>query len=99
FIIKTDHQALTWLLKNKEISQRLVRLNLFLQEYNYEVNYIEGKNNILADSASRYSFLLLDRPEQEFSDDEKKSIIGKAHEDSGHSCKEVTYIHLIKKYH
>ncbi|KAG0439465.1 Retrovirus-related Pol polyprotein from transposon [Dictyocoela muelleri] len=43
FIIKTDHQALTWLLKNKEISQRLVRWNLFLQEYNYEVNYIKGK--------------------------------------------------------
>ncbi|KAG0442381.1 Retrovirus-related Pol polyprotein from transposon 17.6 [Dictyocoela muelleri] len=51
FYLKTDHQALTWLIKNKEYRQRLMRWNLFLQEFNYEINYIKGKNNILADSA------------------------------------------------
>ncbi|KAG0432449.1 Retrovirus-related Pol polyprotein from transposon 17.6 [Dictyocoela muelleri] len=94
FIIMTDHQALLWLSKNMDISQRLIRWIFFLQEFIYEINYIRGKQNILADSASRYSFTLRELTDQDLSSNEKISIIGKAHEDTGHSCKEVTNIHL-----
>ncbi|KAG0435558.1 Retrovirus-related Pol polyprotein from transposon 17.6 [Dictyocoela muelleri] len=99
FYLKTDHQSLVWLTKNKDISQRLIRWNLFLQEFDYKINYIKSKNNILANAASRYAFQLSDIQTKEYSEEDKKTIIGKAHEDCGHACKKVTYLCLINEYY
>ena len=53
FIVKTDHSALKWLLKQKEPEGRLARWIMALQEYKYQVQHISGKENIIADALSR----------------------------------------------
>ena len=53
FTVYTDHQALTWLRTQPNLSTRQARwLDLFT-EYNYIVEYIKGENNPVADALSR----------------------------------------------
>lgn len=53
FIIRTDHQALKWLQNCKDPSSRLMKWRLKLEEYEYEIEYTKGKDNIVADALSR----------------------------------------------
>lgn len=53
FIIRTDHQAHTWLKNCKDPSSRLIRWRLKLEEYEYEIQYYKGKENTAADALSR----------------------------------------------
>ena len=106
FIIKTDHKALIWLLKLKEPRNRLARLVMKIQQYKFKIVYIPGPLNILADSISREVVSILNkvnsglksilmRPDECSNLDMcKNEIIKRAHEDSGHSCSEVTYLML-----
>lgn len=52
--IKTDHKALTHLFSCKLVSSRLARWALFIQTYYFDLEYIKGKDNIVADVLSRY---------------------------------------------
>lgn len=54
-IVKTDHKALTFLRNCKLTYGRLFRWSLFLQEYNLQIEFIPGKENIAADVLSRVS--------------------------------------------
>ena len=53
FKIQTDHQALKWLFSVKDPSSRLLRWRLRLEEYDYEIEYVKGKDNKAADALSR----------------------------------------------
>lgn len=53
FYIYTDHRPLVWLFNMKEPNSKLVRWRLKLEEYNYEIIYKKGKQNVNADSLSR----------------------------------------------
>lgn len=54
FTVFTDHSSLQWLLNTSEDKQpRLWRWCLFLQSYDFEVKYISGKTNFVADQLSR----------------------------------------------
>lgn len=53
FLIKTDHRPLKWLESLKEPNSKLVRWKLLLSEYDYEIDYIKGKENYVADTLSR----------------------------------------------
>lgn len=55
FIVKTDHQALVFLRTAVLTSPRLARLTLALQEFSYDVEYVPGWKNYLADALSRYT--------------------------------------------
>lgn len=70
FKLVTDHKLLVWLHSVKDPTSRLVRWHLKLAEYEYEVVYKAGKNNVNAEALSRnpvinnnhentYSFLLM----------------------------------------
>lgn len=53
FVIETDHKPLVWLFSLKEPSSRLVRWRLKLEEFQYNVTYKKGKENVEADTLSR----------------------------------------------
>lgn len=53
FIIKSDHKPLVYLFNLKNPNSRLSRLRLELEEYDFEIQYIKGKDNAMADALSR----------------------------------------------
>lgn len=53
FVIETDHQALISILKNKFVSNRIYRWVLILQEYDFEIKYVKGSLNVVADALTR----------------------------------------------
>lgn len=53
FTIVTDHRPLTWLMNFKEPNSKLVRWKLQLLEYDYDVVYKKGSQNVVADALSR----------------------------------------------
>lgn len=53
FLLRTDHKALIWLAKLKEPNQRLTRWKLRLQDYDYTIEHVKGKDNHVADALSR----------------------------------------------
>jgi len=52
--ILTDHHALTFLKQCRLTSGRLTRWTLALQEYELEIIYIPGRENVIADTLTRY---------------------------------------------
>lgn len=55
FIIKTDHQALKYMLEQKVCTEAQHKWISKLQGYHYKVEYKKGKENVAADSLSRRS--------------------------------------------
>lgn len=53
FTIQTDHKPLIYLFGMKDPSSRLLKFRLQLEEYDYNVVYIKGKDNTVADALSR----------------------------------------------
>lgn len=52
FVLRTDHKALTYLFKSRNMKARLARWSLLLQEYDFEIRYIKGDENF-SDHLSR----------------------------------------------
>ena len=55
FKIQTDHRALVWLHNVQDPSSRLLRCRLRMEEYDYEIDYVKGKENKVADCLQDYS--------------------------------------------
>jgi RNase H-like domain found in reverse transcriptase len=53
FVIKTDHHPLLYLDTQSDLCKRQMRSMETLQEYNYEIVYVQGKFNVVADALSR----------------------------------------------
>lgn len=53
FIVRTDHNALKWLMNVKDHNGRLMRWALTLMEYDFEIQHVKGKTNFVADALSR----------------------------------------------
>lgn len=54
FTVRTDNKALVWLKDSKEEKSKFYRWSLFLQEMNFDVEHVPGRENQLADALSRY---------------------------------------------
>jgi RNase H-like domain found in reverse transcriptase len=55
FVIKTDHHPLHYLDTQTKFSKRQIRWMETLKEYDYEIVYVQGKFNVVADALSRIS--------------------------------------------
>ena len=64
FTIITDHQPLTSVFKKKTKSPRMNRWILEMREYDYDINYIKGKFNVVADQLSRPVRVMVSAPEE-----------------------------------
>lgn len=53
FTLYTDHKPLTYALNLKTANDRLVRMKLRLEEFDYDIQYRAGKQNVVADGLSR----------------------------------------------
>lgn len=53
-VIKTDHKALAFVQNWKLYNSRITRWILYLEQFDYTVEHIRGKENVVADTLSRY---------------------------------------------
>jgi hypothetical protein len=53
FLIRTDHENLKYFKFPQKITACQARWNMFLQDYNFEIMHIPGKNNTVADLLSQ----------------------------------------------
>ena len=53
----TDHKSLKWIFTQQNLNMRQRRWIELLQEYDFDIVYRPGKENIVADSLSRKSYL------------------------------------------
>jgi hypothetical protein len=61
FKIITDHQSLRYLSTQPHLSPRQIRWSGFLQQFDYEIEYRQGKFNVVADALSRRPDLQADQ--------------------------------------
>ena len=52
-IIHTDHAAIRYLMAKKVAKPRLIKWVLLLQEFDLEIKYKKGSDNVIADHLSR----------------------------------------------
>ncbi|GJY84028.1 putative reverse transcriptase domain-containing protein [Tanacetum coccineum] len=52
-VVFTDHKSLQYILNQKELNMRQRRWIELLSDYNYEIRYHPGKENVVADACSR----------------------------------------------
>ena len=64
FILQTDHAALRWLMQTKDLTGRLARWALKLQEHDFEVRYRPGSANANADALTRLPINLLEMSDE-----------------------------------
>lgn len=53
FEVVTDHSALLWLFKQQNLTGRLARWVMKLQQFDFELKHVKGKHNIVPDAISR----------------------------------------------
>ena len=53
FLILTDHVALTYIQSSATVSRRNARWLEFLSQFNFDIEHIKGRENVVADTLSR----------------------------------------------
>lgn len=64
FVVKTDHKPLVWLNSLKEPNMKLQRWKIKLNEFDFIIEYIKGKENVVADGLSRINYEKIDNADE-----------------------------------
>jgi hypothetical protein len=75
FVIKTDHHPMRYLDTHSNRSKRQMRWMETLQEYAYEIVYVQGKFNVVADATSRINESPSTALYMESEDDEDSDVV------------------------
>ena len=52
FVVKIDHNCLRHFLTQKDLNERQQKWLRKIQAYDFDIEYVKGKNNIVADALS-----------------------------------------------
>jgi hypothetical protein len=55
FVVKSDHNSLKYLLEQKDLNERQQKWVSRIQAYDFDIEFVKGKNNVVADALSRRS--------------------------------------------
>jgi hypothetical protein len=72
--VKTEHNSLRFLMEKKRLSKQQQKWISKIQAYNFEIEYVKGKNNVVDDALSRIPTLSLSLSHEVFSGMEGTSI-------------------------
>jgi hypothetical protein len=53
FVVKTDHNSLKYFLDQKDLSERQQKWVPKIQAFDFNIEYVKGKRNVVADALSR----------------------------------------------
>jgi hypothetical protein len=53
YVVKTDHNSLKYFLDQKDLSERQKKWVSKIQAFEFDIEYVKGKRNIMADALSR----------------------------------------------
>jgi hypothetical protein len=53
FMVKTDHNSLKYFLEQKDLSERQQKWVTKVQAFDFDIEYVKGKKNIVANALSR----------------------------------------------
>lgn len=72
FLVKSDHKPLIYLYKKKNPASKLTNIRLDLEEYDFIITHISGKDNVVADALSR---ITLRDIKETFSTEDDKTVL------------------------
>jgi hypothetical protein len=55
FVVRSDHNNLKYFLKQKDLNERQQKWVRKIQAYDFDIEFVKGKNNVVADALSRRS--------------------------------------------
>jgi hypothetical protein len=58
FVVKSDHNSLKYLLEQKDLNERQKKWVSRIQAYDFDIEFVKGKNNVVADALSRRPSIL-----------------------------------------
>jgi hypothetical protein len=53
FVVKSDHNSLKYLLEQKDLNERQQKWVSIIQAYDFDIEFVKGKNNVVANALSR----------------------------------------------
>jgi hypothetical protein len=53
FVVKSDHNSLKYLLEQKDLNERQQKWVSRIQAYDFDIEFVKGKNNVVVDALSR----------------------------------------------
>jgi hypothetical protein len=57
FVVKSDHNSLKYLLEQKDLNERHQKLVSKIQAYDFDIEFVKGKNNVVANALSKRPFI------------------------------------------
>ena len=59
FVVKTDLNSLRYFLTQKDLNERQQKRVSNFQGFDFDIEYVKGKNNVVVDALSRIPFISL----------------------------------------